>query len=58
MNHIRYLLPGLAFWWLVTIAAVVCYHRGHLSWGASGGICVAAFAVAVAINQRNVGGRP
>lgn len=58
MNHILYLLPGLAFWWLVTIAAGVCYHRGYLSWGVCGGICVVAFAVAVAINQRNFEERP
>lgn len=58
MKHLWYLLPGVAFWWLVTIAAGVSYHRGYLSWGACGGISVAAFAVAVAINQRAFKERP
>ena len=52
MTDLLKCLPGVAFWMLGTIAAGVCYHRGHLPWQVFGVVSGLAFGVGVVINQR------
>lgn len=51
-------LPGVAFWLLVSTAAGVSFHRGHINELVFGFITVFAFAVGVAINLRGFEGKP